>query len=57
MTEWTPGHFFIASSTLAFKGIDLPPLIPSLAVITVWQSESKILSLRDSIENPPKTTE
>ena len=46
-----------ASSTLDFSGTVLPPLSPSSAVITILQSASRILSLSDSGENPPKTTE
>jgi hypothetical protein len=41
---------------LAFSGIALPPRMPSSAVITVWQSESKMRSFNDWGENPPNTT-
>ena len=57
MTFLTSGQFIRASSTLSFKGTFLPPRTPSSAVITILQSASKILSFKDSGENPPKTTE
>ena len=53
----TPGQAFRASSTLAFNGTFFPPRTPSSAVITIEQSASRILSLRDSGEKPPNTTE
>ena len=49
--------FFNASSVFCFKGIVLPPLIPSSAVIIKFELQSSILPARASGENPPKTTE
>jgi len=54
---FTFGHPVNASSTLAFNGTVFPPLTPSSAVITILQSASRILSFKDSGENPPNTTE
>ena len=51
------GQFWTASSTFFLRGIFLPPLIPISAVITSSQFASKILSFKDSDENPPNTTE
>ena len=53
----TSGQFSNASSTFDFRGTIFPPRTPSSAVITISQSASKILSFKDSGENPPKTTE
>ena len=53
----TSGQPRRASSTLDLSGTFLPPLKPSSAVITILQSASRILSLSDSGEKPPKTTE
>ena len=51
------GAFSAALSALSFKGIVFPPLIPSSAVIIKVESQSLILSARESGEKPPKTTE
>ena len=53
----TQSHSLTAISTLALRGIDLPPRTPSSAVMTSLHSLSSILSLRASGEKPPKTTE
>ena len=53
----TSGHWFNALSTFDLRGTTFPPRIPSSAVITISQSASRILSFKDSGENPPKTTE
>ena len=44
----------MAFLTFERRGIFLPPLIPSLAVMTTDDSQSLILSLNDSGANPPK---
>ena len=54
---FTLGHSLRASSTFNLRGTFFPPLRPSSAVITSLQSASRILSLSDSGEKPPKTTE
>ena len=46
-----------ALSALALSGTCLPPRTPSSAVITTWQSESRMRSRSASGEKPPKTTE
>ena len=56
-TFFTLGHLSRALSTLFLRGTILPPLNPSFAVITKWESQSIILSARLSGENPPNTTE
>jgi acyl-coenzyme A synthetase/AMP-(fatty) acid ligase len=43
-----------AISTLALRGVALPPRIPSSAVITILHSESKILSLSASDDEVAK---
>ena len=53
----TLGQLFNASSTFDLRGTVFPPRNPSSAVITNSQSASRILSFKDSGENPPKTTE
>ncbi len=51
------GHRSRAWSTLALSGIALFPRTPSSAVIKKDDSQSMILSARESGENPPNTTE
>ena len=47
----------VAFLTFDRRGIFFPPLIPSLAVITIDDSQSLILSLNYSGAKPPNTTE
>ena len=54
---FTFGQSFNALSTFDLRGTIFPPRIPSSAVITISQLASRILSFKDSGENPPKTTE
>jgi acetyl-CoA synthetase len=56
ITVSTQSQAATAISTLALRGVALPPRIPLSAVITILHSESKILSLSASGENPPNTT-
>jgi hypothetical protein len=51
------GHFLKASSVISFKGIVLPALTPSSAVIMYSDSQSLILVVIDSAEKPPKIIE
>jgi len=53
----TLGQACSAVSVFCLSGIARPPRTPSSAVMTVWQSESRILSFNASGENPPNTTE
>ncbi len=46
-----------ALSTVAFRGMRLPPRRPSLAVKTTLQPASRMRSRSDSAEKPAKTTE
>ena len=47
----------MASSVLVLRGIFLPPLIPSSAVIIIDELQSSMRPANASGENPPKTTE
>jgi hypothetical protein len=47
----------MARSTVFFKGMRFPPRSPSLAVTTMRQRASRILSRSASALKPPKTTE
>ena len=49
--------FDIASSVFDFRGIALPPLTPSSAVIIIVELQSSILPANASGEKPPNTTE
>ena len=53
----TSGHDSNALSVVNFKGIVLPPLTPSSAVITYSDWQSLILPAIDSAENPPNIIE
>ena len=55
--ESTKSQSLVALSTLAFKGIGLPPRTPSSAVITILHLLSRIRSRKASGEKPPNTTE
>ena len=60
MTDWT-GDFAprrsMASSTLIFSGMGLPPRTPSSAVTMQVEPQSSMRPARLSGEKPPKTTE
>jgi len=56
-TVCTFGQCRRASSVLRLSGTRLPPRTPSSAVMTAQQSASRMRSLSDSGEKPPKTTE
>ena len=51
------GQLVSASSVVDLRGIVLPPLTPSSAVIIYSDSQSFTLPEIDSAENPPKIIE
>ncbi len=50
-------HFSSAALMFFFKGITFPPLIPSSAVITNFESQSWMRPAIDSGAKPPNITE
>ena len=57
MHFFTFGQLDKASSVISFKGIALPPLTPSSAVIIYSDSQSFTLPEIESAENPPNIIE
>ena len=56
-TVCTLGQSANATSAFSLSGTVRPPRTPSSAVMSVWQSESRMRSFNDWGEKPPNTTE